>query len=110
MSQDIIQNLYASMPDRIASCIRARGGSTGNKRQTTSRSVQIKNKKPYVPHKKHAWRVLPTSQKDPREDDGCAACRTKAIQVHTEWMCCICKVPLCLGKENMMFPELSCYL
>ncbi|GFX06950.1 transposable element Tcb2 transposase [Trichonephila clavipes] len=29
MSQDIIQNLYASIPDRIASCIRARGGSTG---------------------------------------------------------------------------------
>ncbi|GFV04510.1 transposable element Tcb2 transposase [Trichonephila clavipes] len=29
MSQDILQNLYASMPDRIASCIRARGGSTG---------------------------------------------------------------------------------
>ncbi|GFX50083.1 transposable element Tcb1 transposase [Trichonephila clavipes] len=28
MSQDIIQNLYASTPDRIASCIRARGGST----------------------------------------------------------------------------------
>ncbi|GFY05397.1 transposable element Tcb1 transposase [Trichonephila clavipes] len=30
MSQDIIQNLYASMPDRIASCIRARGGSIGH--------------------------------------------------------------------------------
>ncbi|GFX91215.1 transposable element Tcb1 transposase [Trichonephila clavipes] len=29
MSQDIIQNLYTSMPVRIASCIRARGGSTG---------------------------------------------------------------------------------
>ncbi|GFW15699.1 transposable element Tcb1 transposase [Trichonephila clavipes] len=29
MSQDIIQNLNASMPDRIASCIYARGGSTG---------------------------------------------------------------------------------
>ncbi|GFW41262.1 transposable element Tcb1 transposase [Trichonephila clavipes] len=29
MSQDIIQNLYASMPDRIASCIRAREASTG---------------------------------------------------------------------------------
>ncbi|GFW43221.1 transposable element Tcb2 transposase [Trichonephila clavipes] len=29
MSQDIIQSLYASMPDRIASCIRARGGATG---------------------------------------------------------------------------------
>ncbi|GFV51176.1 transposable element Tcb1 transposase [Trichonephila clavipes] len=29
MSQDIIQNLHASMPDRIASCIRAGGGSTG---------------------------------------------------------------------------------
>ncbi|GFT91170.1 transposable element Tcb1 transposase [Trichonephila clavipes] len=25
ISQDIIQNLYASMPDRIASCIRAKG-------------------------------------------------------------------------------------
>ncbi|GFW95876.1 transposable element Tcb2 transposase [Trichonephila clavipes] len=29
MCQDIIQNLYASMPDHIALCIRARGGSTG---------------------------------------------------------------------------------
>ncbi|GFW01499.1 transposable element Tcb1 transposase [Trichonephila clavipes] len=29
MPQDIIQNLYASMPDRIASYIRSRGGSTG---------------------------------------------------------------------------------
>ncbi|GFT95561.1 transposable element Tcb2 transposase [Trichonephila clavipes] len=29
ISQDIIQNSYVSMPDRIASCIRARGGSTG---------------------------------------------------------------------------------
>ncbi|GFS84836.1 transposable element Tcb1 transposase [Trichonephila clavipes] len=28
MSQDIIPNLYASMPDCIVSCIRARGGST----------------------------------------------------------------------------------
>ncbi|GFY33004.1 transposable element Tcb1 transposase [Trichonephila clavipes] len=28
MSQDSIQNLYASMPDRITSCFRARGGST----------------------------------------------------------------------------------
>ncbi|GFX58599.1 transposable element Tcb1 transposase [Trichonephila clavipes] len=29
MSQDIIHNLYVSMPDRIALCNRARGGSTG---------------------------------------------------------------------------------
>ncbi|GFX34956.1 transposable element Tcb1 transposase [Trichonephila clavipes] len=29
VSQDIIQNLYASMPDHIAFCIRDRGGSTG---------------------------------------------------------------------------------
>ncbi|GFW40705.1 transposable element Tcb1 transposase [Trichonephila clavipes] len=28
MSQDIIQKSYASIPDRIASCIRATGGST----------------------------------------------------------------------------------
>ncbi|GFV09794.1 transposable element Tcb1 transposase [Trichonephila clavipes] len=31
MSRDIIQNLYASMRDCIASYIRARGGSTGRK-------------------------------------------------------------------------------
>ncbi|GFV26758.1 transposable element Tcb1 transposase [Trichonephila clavipes] len=29
MAQDIIRNLYASMPDRITSCIRARRDSTG---------------------------------------------------------------------------------
>ncbi|GFV28787.1 transposable element Tcb1 transposase [Trichonephila clavipes] len=29
MSQDILQNLHTSMSDRIASCIRSRGGSTG---------------------------------------------------------------------------------
>ncbi|GFW93212.1 transposable element Tcb1 transposase [Trichonephila clavipes] len=29
ISQDILLNLYASMPTRIAACIRARGGSTG---------------------------------------------------------------------------------
>ncbi|GFY36425.1 transposable element Tcb1 transposase [Trichonephila clavipes] len=29
MSLDIIQNFYALMPDRIASCICVRGGSTG---------------------------------------------------------------------------------
>ncbi|GFT22211.1 uncharacterized protein TNCV_3272491 [Trichonephila clavipes] len=32
MSQDIIQNLYASMADRIALCIRSKGGSTGYSR------------------------------------------------------------------------------
>ncbi|GFV95907.1 transposable element Tcb1 transposase [Trichonephila clavipes] len=31
MSQDIIRNLYASMSDRIASCIRARGVQQGFK-------------------------------------------------------------------------------
>ncbi|GFY17891.1 transposable element Tcb2 transposase [Trichonephila clavipes] len=30
MSQDILQNLYASMADSITSCIRARGSSTGH--------------------------------------------------------------------------------
>ncbi|GFX46860.1 transposable element Tcb1 transposase [Trichonephila clavipes] len=29
MSEDIIQNLYASMPYRIAPCVRSSGGSTG---------------------------------------------------------------------------------
>ncbi|GFV33647.1 transposable element Tcb1 transposase [Trichonephila clavipes] len=29
MSQDVVQNLYASMPDRVESCIHARGDSKG---------------------------------------------------------------------------------
>lgn len=29
MSQDIIRNLYASMPRRVSACIHARGGATG---------------------------------------------------------------------------------
>ncbi|GFS70036.1 transposable element Tcb2 transposase [Trichonephila clavipes] len=42
MSQDIIQNLYASMLDRIASCIRARGGSTGHIAE-----ANLKSKRPF---------------------------------------------------------------
>ncbi|GFY02770.1 transposable element Tcb1 transposase [Trichonephila clavipes] len=38
MSQDIIQNLYASMPYCITSCISARGGSTGDR--TTNEPAQ----------------------------------------------------------------------
>ncbi|GFS66511.1 transposable element Tcb2 transposase [Trichonephila clavipes] len=40
MSQDIIQNLYATIPDRIASFIRARGGSTrSEKLQKSSKTA-----------------------------------------------------------------------
>ncbi|GFX48771.1 hypothetical protein TNCV_3479551 [Trichonephila clavipes] len=51
MSQGIIQNLYASMPDRIALCIRARKGSTGKRksleieRESESSRLQLSEEK-----------------------------------------------------------------
>ncbi|GFV94631.1 uncharacterized protein TNCV_3826981 [Trichonephila clavipes] len=60
-----LRGLQTRYPDIVSSAF----VTTRNKRQTISRSVQIKNKKPYVPLKKHAERAQPTSQKDPREND-----------------------------------------
>ncbi|GFR14020.1 hypothetical protein TNCT_303841 [Trichonephila clavata] len=53
-----------------------------NKRQPTSRSVKIKNKKPYVPQKI----CLESSAHQPERSTRrrCAASSTKAIQVRTE--------------------------
>ncbi|GFX11898.1 uncharacterized protein TNCV_2996821 [Trichonephila clavipes] len=48
MSQDIIQNLYASMPDRIASCIRARRGSTGN--DNVCKPLSLCKMDPHIEH------------------------------------------------------------
>lgn len=35
----------------------------------------------------------------------CALCSTKKEAVRTNWMCSICKVPLCLGKEKNCFQQ-----
>lgn len=35
----------------------------------------------------------------------CAHCSTKKEQVRTNWICTICQVPLCLGKEKTCFQQ-----
>ncbi|GFX25145.1 piggyBac transposable element-derived protein 4 [Trichonephila clavipes] len=72
-----------------------------NKRQTTTRSVLIKNKMPYVPQKTRL--KSPVHQLERFLRRRCAACSTKAIQDRTELMCCVCKVPLCLGEKKSCF-------
>ncbi|GFV62248.1 transposable element Tcb1 transposase [Trichonephila clavipes] len=55
MSQDIIQNLYVSMPDHIASCIRARGV------QQVCRQMSVKTRKT---KKKRSWPLYLMLRKD----------------------------------------------
>ncbi|GFX13767.1 hypothetical protein TNCV_1718751 [Trichonephila clavipes] len=53
MSQDIIQNMYVSMPHRITSCIRARGGST---RTATAGSDVVQSGRPiFDDFFQHLW-------------------------------------------------------
>ncbi|GFY22075.1 uncharacterized protein TNCV_3297191 [Trichonephila clavipes] len=56
MSQDIIQNMYALMSDRIASCIRARGRSTGSRAPSNSKFGLVVGK-----HKRNSIRTGPES-------------------------------------------------
>ncbi|GFX72411.1 transposable element Tcb1 transposase [Trichonephila clavipes] len=81
MSQDIIQNLYTSMPDCITSCIRARRGSTGHISMDESFSVipKLFEISAYVPRfslfcsdgRRRIWRV-------PRESMN-PSCRTRTM-------------------------------
>ncbi|GFQ68594.1 hypothetical protein TNCT_498991 [Trichonephila clavata] len=51
-----------------------------NKRQATSRNVQIKNTKPYVPQKMRLERESSAHEPERSTRRRCAACSTKTIQ------------------------------
>lgn len=65
--------------------------------------VQIKKKKPHVPRTVRLESSAHQPQRGTRRR--CAKCSTKAKQVRTDWLCSVCKVPLCLGKNKTCFQE-----
>ncbi|GFS97097.1 hypothetical protein TNCV_184481 [Trichonephila clavipes] len=60
--------------------------TSSNKCQTTSRSVQIKNKKPYVTKVKRLESYVP-SQKDPRDDDMLLAAQKQSNSNRMDELC-----------------------
>ena len=65
--------------------------------------IQIKNKKPFVPKTIRLQNSAHQPERATRRR--CAKCSTKSRQVRTEWMCNVCKVPLCLAKTKTCFQD-----
>jgi len=63
--------------------------------------VEIKKFKPYVPIEIRQQSSAHQPTRGTRRR--CAVCSTKANPVRTDWLCSICKVPLCLGKNKDCF-------
>lgn len=72
-------------------------------RSSTRSPIRISKHKPTVPVEIR----LTSSSHQPIRDTRkrCAKCSTKAKQVRTEWMCSVCKVPLCLSKTKSCFQD-----
>lgn len=74
------------------------------KRPSTSSScakLEIKKSKPFVPPEIRHQSSKHQPERSSRRR--CALCSTKAKQIRTEWICSICQVPLCLGKNKSCF-------
>lgn len=71
------------------------------KRGSTSEVVEIKRHKPYVDPeirlKNSAHRPEHTTSRR------CANCSTKDRPIRSNWICCVCKVPLCVKKDKNCF-------
>ncbi|KAE9521818.1 hypothetical protein AGLY_017789 [Aphis glycines] len=63
--------------------------------------VELKKNKPFVPNIIRLEQAAHQPQRGTRRR--CARCSTKKNEVRTEWMCCVCNVPLCLGKNKNCF-------
>jgi len=63
--------------------------------------VELKKNKPSVPNIIRLEQAAHQPQRGTRRR--CARCSTKKNEVRTEWMCCVCNVPLCLGKNKNCF-------
>lgn len=63
--------------------------------------VELKKNKPSVPNIIRFEQAAHQPQRSTRRR--CARCSTKKNEVRTEWMCCVCNVPLCLGKNKNCF-------
>ncbi|XP_049764577.1 piggyBac transposable element-derived protein 4-like [Schistocerca cancellata] len=76
--------------------------SRGKKRSLSSH-LQFNKKKSNVPK---SVRLESSSHQPERSTRRrCAACSSKKQQIRTDWMCSVCKVPLCLGKRKTCFQD-----
>lgn len=62
--------------------------------------VELKKNKPCVPNTIRLEQAAHQPQRGTRRR--CARCSTKKNEVRTEWMCCVCNVPLYLGKKKLL--------
>ncbi|XP_049770472.1 piggyBac transposable element-derived protein 4-like [Schistocerca cancellata] len=76
--------------------------SRGEK-QSQSSHLQFNKKKPNVPKSV----CLESSSHQPERSTRrrCAACSYKKQQIRTDWMCSVCKVPLCFRKRKIRFQD-----
>lgn len=68
---------------------------------TTPNTIAIKKNKPYVPLQIRTTESAHQPARDTRRR--CALCSTSKKQIRTDWICSICNVPLCLGKNKTCF-------
>lgn len=75
--------------------------SRANKRKSSGSQTGAKK-----PHVSKAVRLEGSAHQPQRSTRRrCAKCSTVKQQVRTDWMCSVCKVPLCLGKSKSCFQE-----
>ncbi|XP_046993906.1 piggyBac transposable element-derived protein 4-like [Schistocerca americana] len=73
------------------------------KKRSLSSHLRFNKKKPNVPK---SVRLESSSHQPERPTRrSCAACSSKKQQIRTDWMCSVCKVPLCLGKRKTCFQD-----
>lgn len=72
------------------------------RRQSTTRNtIAIKKNKPFVPPEIRTSESAHQPTRDTRRR--CALCSTSKKQIRTDWVCSVCNVPLCLGKNKTCF-------
>jgi len=64
-------------------------------------SVAVKKHKPHVNSTIRFEQAAHQPNRGTRRR--CAKCSTKQKEVRTEWVCSVCDVPLCLGKQKNCF-------
>lgn len=82
---------------------RALVSSRAQKKRKSSTTPEIKQKKPHVPKVVRLESSAHQPERSTRRR--CAKCSSKKNQIRTDWICSVCKVPLCLGKTKSCFQD-----
>lgn len=63
--------------------------------------IQIRNRKPHQPAAVELTQSTHQPMRSTRRR--CAVCSSKQFEIRTSWICSVCQVPLCLGKNKACF-------